>query len=202
MIKTSIFMSLVIHASVVLSSDNSMEANVKKATSSFAIDTTTNSASQVNKPDDSSQQSVELVIYDFDQTLSCKHFFHHLSPLAHNLHLRGSVGQVAALQQMDESEVVAMFGGQQRIDNLHAHFDRLKQIGTVKVVILSHGYQQVIKKALGIVKLSQYFPDDDDIVGRDTLALRRDAMSDKELCIQNMMTKYQLKPHQVCCPIT
>ena len=145
---------------------------------------------------DKSIPDVELVVYDFDQTLSCQHIFNYLRQITP---FGGSQGQVDALKHMNHTDVMRLFGDQKRLDRLHHHFDAIKQNGNnVTMIILSNGYQDVVNTALDMTGLSQYFQSD-HIIARDTLQFEEAfANGGKWSCIEEIKNKLNLSRTQVC----
>ena len=158
---------------------------------SLSIEITTDSKNDVSVP--KRDIKVNLVVYDFDQTISCEHLYHVLSDAPNGHEPRG---QLNALKEMDVSEVIEIFGGEERIKRLCLHFDRIEMCGKTQIGIVSFGYVDVIKHALEMVKLSKYF-ENMDIIGSDSAQLE-DVDFSKAKCIQKMKKLRKLNTDQVC----
>ena len=108
--------------------------------------------------EEKTQKSLQIVFYDFDQTLPVIHIFHETN------------GADDVSEKSDQFFVDA-FGGEERIARLKKHFERLAQV-KVKCSIVSYGYTAVIKESLTRVGLIDFFAKE-AIFGRDSEALKR-----------------------------
>ena len=108
--------------------------------------------------EEKTQKPLRIVFYDFDQTLSVIHIFHET---------RGAEDVSGESDQF----FIDAFGGEERIDRLKKHFERLAQ-AEVKCIIVSYGYTAVIKESLTRVGLIGFFKEG-AIFGRDSEALKR-----------------------------
>ena len=108
--------------------------------------------------EEKTQKPLRIVFYDFDQTLPVIHIFHETN------------GADDVSEKSDQFFVDA-FGGEERIERLKKHFERLAQ-AEVKCSIVSYGYTAVIKESLTRVGLINFFSEG-AIFGRDSEALKR-----------------------------
>ena len=108
--------------------------------------------------EEKTQKPLRIVFYDFDQTLPVIHIFHETK------------GADDVSDKSDQFFVDA-FGGEERIERLKKHFERLAQ-AEVKCSIVSYGYTAVIKESLTRVGLIDFFKEE-AIFGRDSEALKR-----------------------------
>ena len=108
--------------------------------------------------EEKTQKSLRIVFYDFDQTLPVIHIFHETN------------GADDVSEKSDQFFVDA-FGGEERIERLKKHFERLAR-AEVKCSIVSYGYTAVIKESLTRVGLIGFFKEG-TIFGRDSEALKR-----------------------------
>ena len=108
--------------------------------------------------EEKTQKPLRIVFYDFDQTLPVIHIFHETN------------GADDVSEKTDQFFVDA-FGGEERIERLKKHFERLAQ-AKVKCSIVSYGYSAVIKESLTRVGLIDFFSER-AIFGRDSEALKR-----------------------------
>ena len=104
------------------------------------------------------QKPLQIVFYDFDQTLSVIHIFHETKG-------------VEDVSGKNDQFFIGAFGGKERVDRLKKHFERLAK-AEVKCVIVSYGYTAVIKESLTRVGLIEFF-EEGAIFGRDSEALIR-----------------------------
>ena len=104
------------------------------------------------------QKPLRIVFYDFDQTLPVIHIFHETN------------GADDVSEKTDQFFVDA-FGGEERIERLKKHFERLAQ-AKVKCSIVSYSYTAVIKESLTRVGLIDFI-NEGAIIGRDSEALKR-----------------------------
>lgn len=101
------------------------------------------------------------MLYDFDQTISKLHLFEELGG-----------GQLPTLSNLTQEELLAIFGGEERVTALHNHFALLRG-ANIAVSIISMNYVAVIKSALDrIGGLGQFFGAE-SIIGRDSALMRR-----------------------------
>ena len=125
---------------------------------------------------------IKLVIYDFDQTITCLHLYYELDG-----------GQEDALKKMSDDKLLTVFGGTERIERLNEHFSRLST-HNIELAIISFGWVGVIKKALQRMKLYKYF-EKSIIIGKDSEELKN--AGSKAKCIYKMKKKRNLKSAQV-----
>lgn len=120
--------------------------------------------------------SVQLVFYDFDQTISKLHLYERLDG-----------GDTAALEKLTDHELIAVFGGEDRVAALHTHFSLLRS-ANITMGIVSMNYVTVIKKALDrIGRLGQFFCAE-SIIGRDSDIMRQ-ANNNKGDVISQLMQR-------------
>ena len=108
--------------------------------------------------EEKTQKPLRIVFYDFDQTLPVIHIFH-------------ETNGVDDVSEKSDQFFVDAFGGEERIERLKKHFERLAQ-AEVKCSIVSYGYSAVIKESLTRVGLIDFFAKE-AIFGRDSEALKR-----------------------------
>ena len=108
--------------------------------------------------EEKTQKLLRIVFYDFDQTLPVIHIFHETKG-------------VDDVSEKTDQFFVDAFGGEERIERLKKHFERLAQ-AKVKCSIVSYGYSAVIKESLTRVGLIDFFREE-AIFGRDSEALKR-----------------------------
>eukprot|EP00484_Ammonia_sp_Unknown_P009798 CAMPEP_0197055108 /NCGR_PEP_ID=MMETSP1384-20130603/57782_1 /TAXON_ID=29189 /ORGANISM="Ammonia sp." /LENGTH=352 /DNA_ID=CAMNT_0042488563 /DNA_START=79 /DNA_END=1137 /DNA_ORIENTATION=+ len=125
--------------------------------------------------------SIKLVIYDFDQTITCEHLYYALEG-----------GQEDALSKMTDDRLLKIFGGKERTERLHQHFERISSKS--EVAIISFGWVNVIRLALQRMNLGQYF-EKAVIIGKDSEELK--TAGSKAKCISMMKKERTLKSDQV-----
>lgn len=131
----------------------------------------------------------DLILYDFDETISCQHMFHLLSSKYDGY---SKDKQLMALKNYCDVEcVVNIFGGTQRINTLNDHFNKLKS-NDIIIGILSFGYKSVIIEALKRVDLMQYFQDK-YIFGRESLHFSHNLHRIHSTAIKSMFIHYKFK---------
>merc|ERR1712113_942630 len=102
------------------------------------------------------------VAYDFDKTITCKHLYFALNLLGAS----DAFEQEEAVIKMENEELIDVFGGMERIERLDTHFNLLSR-SNIQLVIISFGYEAVIKNALDRIDLLHYF-NPKLIIGNDT----------------------------------
>lgn len=119
---------------------------------------------------------IKLVIYDFDQTLSCTHVWNATKGC-----------RVDRLTEVPDAEFISYFESPERVTRLANHLKLLQRRG-VKYRILSHGWEDVILGCFErLAKMELMQPgliEQQDIVGREML---REFQSSKQLCIRQWM---------------
>eukprot|EP01083_Nonionella_stella_P164774 546430_1 len=131
--------------------------------------------------DDGTQ--IRFIVYDFDQTITELHLYRQLHG-----------GQLDALCKLSDDELIAIFGGKERIEKLNKHFKFVTD-SDVEIGIVSFGWSTVIKKSLDRVQLGIYF-ENKVIIGRDSkeiIIMNRK----KGKIIHNLMQQRQLNYDQV-----
>ena len=115
---------------------------------------------------DISNAKIDIILYDFDETISCAHMFAELSKLEGY----SKNDQLIALNNDCNDECInKIFGGIDRIDRLNQHFNQLTtNYHDIDIGIISFGYRDVIIKALRRINLLQYFKLN-NIFGREQL---------------------------------
>jgi rRNA maturation protein Rpf1 len=108
--------------------------------------------------EEKTQKPLRIVFYDFDQTLPVIHIFH-------------ETNGADDVSEISDQFFVDAFGGEERIERLKKHFERLAQ-AKVKCSIVSYSYTAVIKESLTRVGLIDFFAKE-AIFGRDSEALKR-----------------------------
>eukprot|EP00485_Elphidium_margaritaceum_P013156 CAMPEP_0202694718 /NCGR_PEP_ID=MMETSP1385-20130828/8512_1 /ASSEMBLY_ACC=CAM_ASM_000861 /TAXON_ID=933848 /ORGANISM="Elphidium margaritaceum" /LENGTH=318 /DNA_ID=CAMNT_0049350617 /DNA_START=90 /DNA_END=1043 /DNA_ORIENTATION=+ len=125
--------------------------------------------------------TVRLIMYDFDQTITCLHLYRELHG-----------GQCPALNKFSDSKLLDVFGGQSRLRQLQAHFQHLAS-HHIDVAIVSFGWTDVIKQALTRVNLYRFFKHPNEmIIGRDHKDMVKFNKS-KAKIIESLMQKKNLK---------
>lgn len=124
--------------------------------------------------------ALKLAVFDFDQTLASDHLYFALS--RRNLQI----------EELSQEELIQIFGGQNRLQNLDTFLQALWAAG-VSLVIVSHGSSSTIQKALHRVKLLQYFR---LVYGSDSPELQ-DVNQVKVCLIQRLRDGACLAPDQV-----
>ena len=127
--------------------------------------------------------TVKLILYDFDQTITCLHLYRELHG-----------GQLMALSKLSNKSLINIYGGEQRINILNNHFKYLTD-NHIEIGIISFGYTSVIRKALQRVNLDSYFQDK-IIIGRDSKEIIH-FNKNKGKVINTLMQKRNLKHDQV-----
>ena len=128
-----------------------------------------------------SMKSGEMVIYDFDQTIPSSHIFE-------------ATGGAAEVEGFEDVFFEDAFGGENRILQLWAHFNRLNQRG-VELLILSNGWSAVIKESLDRVGLSEFFANE-NIFGNDSELMAQNC-GVKQHAILELMRDRNLQFEQV-----
>eukprot|EP00484_Ammonia_sp_Unknown_P016131 CAMPEP_0197056504 /NCGR_PEP_ID=MMETSP1384-20130603/85688_1 /TAXON_ID=29189 /ORGANISM="Ammonia sp." /LENGTH=201 /DNA_ID=CAMNT_0042490525 /DNA_START=30 /DNA_END=635 /DNA_ORIENTATION=+ len=126
---------------------------------------------------------VKLVIYDFDQTITCVHLYYELS--------QGDGEQLDELKKMDDKRLTDIFGGKDRVQALRKHFDALKA-NKIDLGIISYGYGDVIKQALVRMSLYDKYFEGAPIYGNDSDELE-EVNGSKAQCIVKQFQ--QQAPH-------
>eukprot|EP01083_Nonionella_stella_P301617 1035812_1 len=140
----------------------------------------------------SSLASVDsVVIYDFDQTIAK----HHLSKTINKNgeYKFNEEGQLGEYTNVSKEQLVHIFGGIERINELHQHFKKLTNDPHVELVILSLGYESVIKQAMTEMNLFSYFSQS-MIIGKNELMPFN---LDKSLWIQKFKTDRKFNFKQI-----
>jgi len=127
--------------------------------------------------------TVKLILYDFDQTITCLHLYRELHG-----------GQLNALSKLSNKSLINIYGGQERINILNNHFKYLTD-NNIEIGIVSFGYTNVIQKALQRVNLDSYFKNK-IIIGRDSKEIIY-FNKNKGKVINTLMEKRNLKCDQV-----
>ncbi|ETO30393.1 hypothetical protein RFI_06731 [Reticulomyxa filosa] len=157
------------------------------------------------------EEKVSLVVYDFDQTITCDHLYHRLeggmffvvekkkttsvrSVLAYLCVLCCffKKGQLDELSQLSDEALTEVFGGESRIKRLNLHFERVKSGATIAIV--SYGYVSVIEKALERMGLGAHWRGC-VIIGCDSQELTR-AGGRKAKIIEDLKRKHNLTSNQ------
>merc|ERR1719433_222136 len=125
-----------------------------------------------------------LVVYDFDQTITVTHVYHHISGAGKE-----------ALDKLPDKEVTGLFGGEGRIANLKTHFQSLKDRGGL-LRICSFGFVDVIKSCLDRVGLGDFFPRS-TIYGADH-AKMKEFRSQKFMLIEYLMKQESIASKSDC----
>ena len=123
---------------------------------------------------------IQLVIYDFDETITSQHIWHELRRIS-----GGGVSwqeQVASLNNCSTDYVIEMFGGPERVTVLQQHLRHLSSNG-IDLGIISFGHRHVIIAALLRVQLKQYF-DSGNIFGRGVVGRQPTVKSKRKLISQ------------------
>ncbi|ETO20722.1 hypothetical protein RFI_16497 [Reticulomyxa filosa] len=143
------------------------------------------------------KENVSLVVYDFDQTITCDHLYRRLDGGSTSIFtssfscLRG--GQLDELSKMSNETLLEVFGGENRLRRLHLHFERVKSRAIIAIV--SYGYTCVIRKALERAGLSEHW-NNCTIVGCDSKELTR-AGGQKAKIIEQLKRRYHLTSDKV-----
>jgi len=141
----------------------------------------------------SSSPNVKALVYDFDCTISSEHVYHNLNKLS--LGLATGTGTLAEMQckrlnSISYEQVLVWFGGKARLQRLNKHFELLKDKGRT-LLIISHGFESVVKAALRRVGLDTYFKPG-DIYGCDSKGMR-DVGAIKSKLITKLMARDKLR---------
>jgi hypothetical protein len=108
----------------------------------------------------STGQTVEIAMFDFDQTLSTMHVFKALGGLGESWFGHAALspeGQYSLLRRYpDKYNALWAFGGEKRIAALRDFFEKLKK-QEVKMMICTLGYPVVVKTLLEEADLLKYF---------------------------------------------
>lgn len=138
-----------------------------------------------------------LVLFDFDQTLSIIHLYHHLHRLSHSNgvnHSDRGLAQVEALASAygsQEQFVQEVFGGEERLADLKSTLSKLSGLQPpAEMVVVTHGYEKVVRKALQRSGLAAFFS---DVVGRDS-KLMADARGLKQVVAAKLRAKHKALP--------
>lgn len=96
--------------------------------------------------------SIQLVIYDFEGTITSLH----LSNPLMNMNHESMREQVSVLNNCTTRHAISLFGGPERLSILQNHFERLTSNG-IDLGIVSFTHREVILMALIKVRLASYF---------------------------------------------
>eukprot|EP01084_Bolivina_argentea_P085816 155112_1 len=133
-------------------------------------------------------EQLDLIAFDFDQTITKLHLYFVLNGTDANEQL------VALENTISEQRLIEIFGGEDRIQRLQTHF-KLLSTKIKYIAIISFGFEKVIRRALELVNLLQYFTDD-LIIGNDTNLLQ-DVSRNKGMCLKGIIDKYELNKNNV-----
>jgi tetratricopeptide (TPR) repeat protein len=103
--------------------------------------------------------SLAVVFFDFDSTLSSPQYVHRANDYA-------VCDRIELCCSLTEDEVIANFGGPERLANLLDMLEYLEQ-GGVNLFIISLGFTRAISHHLAMVNLDRFF-DSDRIFGQDS----------------------------------
>ena len=126
-------------------------------------------------------QDTGMIIYDFDQTIPSSHIFE-------------TTGGAADVSGFEDVFFEDAFGGEDRILQLWAHFNRLNH-RKVEMLILSNGWSAVIKESLDRVGLSEFFANE-NIFGNDSKLMIQNRRV-KQRAIQELMRDRSFQFEQV-----
>eukprot|EP01084_Bolivina_argentea_P151917 265101_1 len=134
--------------------------------------------------DDSKHLPVKLVIYDFDQTITCDHLYYELDG-----------GQEDELKKMSDDKLLDVFGGKDRQQRLIQHFERIESTNC-ELIIISFGWVKVIQNALKRMQLYKYFNKPSSIIGKDS-ELLKNCNGSKAQCISKLKSNRKLRSTQI-----
>lgn len=169
-----------------LSVDKSENKNMDENKNEDMVEGKTNDSNNDNNNennDNNKNGTIKLIIYDFDQTITCCHLYRELHG-----------GKLNALSKLSDIKLINIYGGQDRIDILNKHFKFLSN-HHIEIGIISFGWTNVIKHALKRVKLDIYFKNK-VIIGRDSKEIIT-YNKNKGKVVNNLMQKRNLKYNQV-----
>ena len=125
-------------------------------------------------------EPLDLIAYDFDKTITSKHLYFALTSLGAS----DADEQLEEVGNMEQDDLIHIFGGMHRVQRLQTHFKLLSSTNTY-IAIISFGFENVIKKALQRLDMLQYF-NERLIIGNDTKILE-DVYNNKALCLQRII---------------
>eukprot|EP01084_Bolivina_argentea_P151916 265100_1 len=134
--------------------------------------------------DDSKHLPVKLVIYDFDQTITCDHLYYELDG-----------GQEDELKKMSDDKLLDVFGGKDRQQRLIQHFERIEST-ECELIIISYGWVKVMQNALKRMQLYKYFNKPSSIIGKDS-ELLKNCNGSKAQCISKLKSNRKLRSTQI-----
>eukprot|EP01084_Bolivina_argentea_P084730 153191_1 len=94
---------------------------------------------------ETNKNNIKIVIYEFDSVITYWNLWDSI------------VGDIQNLHKISSADLMGIFGGYDRIDRLHKHFQTILSRNNIKIVILSFNHSEIIINALRRVKLLQYF---------------------------------------------
>jgi len=111
--------------------------------------------------------SAKLVVFDFDQTVTVRHVFHHLRNDVRGKNAASELGQIRLIDDLNDSDEYPEYrseggfakwavGGEKRLTQLRGYFSALRDRG-VRLVICSFGLVATVRKVLGQLKLLEFF---------------------------------------------
>eukprot|EP01083_Nonionella_stella_P300686 1027907_1 len=104
-----------------------------------------------------------LLALDFDQTITQRHLYFELN------------GASTLTDSTTDKRLTAIFGGEKRLNRLQAHFEAISS-KIEHIIIISFGFEAVIKRALERVNMVQHFS---MIIGADTDRLKKSQISEE-----------------------
>lgn len=150
---------------------------------------------------DEPKTPAKMLIYDFDCTISVEHVYHNLNRQSraklnsrYDSSTTPAARQLEILKKVSAADLLKWFGGKDRVLRLSQHFTRLQE-NKVHLVIISHGFESVVKTALAEMKLDKFFQPE-LIYGNDSKGLR-DCQLIKCKLICQIMKAYGLRRHEV-----
>jgi len=109
---------------------------------------------------DTTPGPVKVIIYDFDQTISREHVYHNLRKVGK----AEKACTTVQLENIERSQWIAWYGGEERLDRIREHLDELKGRGAI-LYIASFGWHSEVSFALRLFSLDKFFT---AVVGVDT----------------------------------
>lgn len=115
----------------------------------------------------SSQPAKKVIVFDFDQTLTCNHVFKLLAGWTSDpncppdLGATTEIGQLKRIQELeaiDPNVITSWFGGSERVEGLRNFFGELRQ-NSCELYVCSKGLIGPVRAALERVQLLEEFTD-------------------------------------------
>lgn len=149
------------------------------------------------------ERDVQLLVLDFDGTLTTSTFQPRTNRAGITARLPASSGNVELFSGLTKEEHYSLYGGREVVEKMRKLFSKLRKVG-VQMRILSYGKKEAIVKSLEAVRLIKYFTSENDgatpgdlVYGVDVPPLNEGEEMNKWVVVQEWMETYKLEADQV-----